>query len=186
LIEIRSLSLDDVRAGSIFPAVFRSSRILRVGRSGRAPELTWKLRLVGQPVEMVRRLGGGTIDSMVELYGPAQELRFVGAFEDGTLIGMLTWKYETWNRMVWLCDIRVREEHRRKGLGARLLEDLKWAAMRQDARGIMLETQNTNAPAVEFYLKEGFRLIGLNSELYGLPDRGPAEIALFFYLSLGD
>jgi len=46
----------------------------------------------------------------------------------------------------------------------------------------MAETQNVNYPAVQFYLRMGFRLCGLDETLYrpGDPHLMPDETALYF------
>ena len=50
------------------------------------------------------------------------------------------------------------------------------------ARCLWLETQNVNYPAVQFYLKMGFRLCGLDETLYQPDDPQllPGEMALYF------
>lgn len=186
LISVRALTKDEVSEMDLFTSGYRSTKYMRLERSGVDPEVSWNLTIAGSRREVVRTLEGDTLDVLVQLYGPAGTLRFLGAFEKDELVGLLTWKLEEWNEMVWLCDIRVRDGHRQKGVGSLLLTDLQWAASRVDARGIMLETQNTNVVAIAFYLSKGFQLVGLNSALYGRPGRANADVALFFYLSLGD
>lgn len=141
--------------------------------------------MVNASGEITRQLDGGSLKAMEELYGTVYPLRFIGSFDEGKLVGLATWKFEEWNSTTFLCDIRVKEAHRNQGIAGRLLEDLQWASMRLDARGILLETQNTNVPAVEFYQKRGFRLVGFNTSTYGEPNRCGVDVALFFFLSLG-
>ena len=184
--DIRALTATELQTHSLFQAEYRTSSFLQIEATGIEPELTWKLARKRAIHEIRRRLDGGSFSSLVELYGPVEELHFIGAFDGTELIGLVTWRLERWNRMVWLCDIRVRPKRQRQGVARRMLENLQWAAMRVDARGIMLETQNTNHPAVQFYLDRGFNLVGLNTHLYGESVGRPADSALFFYLPLGD
>jgi ribosomal protein S18 acetylase RimI-like enzyme len=176
-----------MRSLTLFASEYHSDRYLKVETSGRQPELTWELRSVarGRGRGITRQLDGGSLDALAQLFGPVETLRFIGAFHGEKLVGLLTWKLEKWNQTVWLCDIRVRAEYRRRGIASRLLEDLQWAAVRAEARGIMLETQSANTRAIEFYLAKGFRLVGLNSALYSDRDSPMVEVALFFYRSLG-
>jgi len=173
-----------VRSLEIFPSEYSSRRYLRLEVSGEAPALTWNLEAAERGREATRRLDSGSLDSLIDLYGPAENLRFIGSFDGQELTGLTTWKLERWNQTVWLCDIRVRADRRRQGIAERMLEDLKWAALREGVRGILLETQNTNYPAILFYMAHGFRLVGLNAALYGDERSGPTDVALFFYLSL--
>ena len=177
--------MEEISSLTIFASEYHSDRYLRVETSGTPPDLTWKVRSVARGRGITRRLDGGSLDALAQLFGPVETLRFIGAFHGEKLVGLLIWKLEEWNQTVWLCDIRVRAEYRRRGIASRLLEDLQWAAMRAEARGIMLETQNANTQAIEFYLVKGFRLVGLNSALYSDRDSPMVEVALFFYRSLG-
>jgi len=100
------------------------------------------------------------------------------------LVGLLTWRFDSWNETAWLCDLRVRAEHRERGIGSRLIEDLMWATARLEARGIMLETQTSNVPAVDFYLGRGFQLVGINTAMYTDPKSRNADAALYFWFPL--
>lgn len=186
-IETRSIDLREMRTITIFSSNYRTKHAFRLSVDGDMPPSTWTLDIEERSRAVTRRLGGDSLPSLAELYGPLGQLRFMGAWIDGSLAGLLTWRYDSWNRAVWLCDIRVRSEFRRRGVGARLVEDLTWAAMRENARGIMLETQTMNYPAVRFYLGRAFRLVGFNTALYRNPETPAAgDIALFFWRSLGD
>jgi len=185
LAEIRAISVDEMRTLTIFPSSIRSEGELRLGVSGVDPELTWKLAAVPVARTVVRHLDGDSVDSLADLYGPAEVLRFIGRFDDGGVLdGILTWRYDSWNETAWLCDIRVQEDARRQGIGSRLVQELLWAAVREDARGIMLETQTTNVPAIAFYLGHGFRLVGLNTAMYGEPGDRSADPAIYFWRTL--
>ena len=186
MISRRALTAADLERTKIFASEYRSRTYLEVEESGSEPELQWTLREALAPHELRRRLEGQSVAGLAELYGPREQLKFIGAFEEEDLVGLVTWRWERWNSMVWLCDIRVRDDRRRQGIARRMFEDLQWQAMRLNARGIMLETQNTNHPAVQFYLNLGFQLTGLNTSLYGPIGSELADIALFFYFRLSD
>lgn len=193
LVKTRPLSVEEVHANPIFESTYATSHELRLRESGSEPELTWSLKLSSLPRPITRRLEGESVETLAELYGPPESLRFIGAMAPDapfgfdaekdtreTLVGLLTWRFEEWNETAWLCDIRVEQSHRRQGIGKRLIEDLRWAAARAEARGIMLETQTTNIPAICFYLQLGFRIVGFNSAMYGNPG-GRVDAALFMW-----
>jgi len=196
LVETRSLSVEEIRALRIFASSYATTHELRLQQKGREPELAWSLTQRALPRPITRRLEGDSVETLAELYGPAESLRFIGAMESeapatfgpqeqrtDALVGLLTWRFEAWNETAWLCDIRVRQSHRRRGIGKRLVEDLRWAAARAEARGIMLETQTTNIPAIVFYLGLGFQIVGLNSAMYGNPG-SRVDAALFLWSAL--
>src|SRR5260370_25866720 len=84
----------------------------------------------------------------------------------GEVRGLVTWQKVAWNDTVWLVDIRTRREDRRSGVGSALLENLKSHTATLHARGISVETQINNYPAIRFYRKHGFELSGFNDHLY--------------------
>ena len=62
-----------------------------------------------------------------------------------------------------------------------LLQKAREWAKDQGARGIFLETQDINVPAMRLYEKNGFFLSGIDTMLYyNSPHRG--ETAVFYYL----
>ena len=87
--------------------------------------------------------------------------------------------FEGWNKSVLLQGIFVAPESRGKSIGETLLNEILKFAKSVDSDRVRLETQNTNVPAIEFYLKNGFRFCGFDNSLYdtnSLPD----EIAFYF------
>jgi ribosomal protein S18 acetylase RimI-like enzyme len=95
------------------------------------------------------------------------------------LVGWGEVEFASWNRRATITHLYVRSSHRGKGVGAALVEALLERAELDDARCLWAETQNINYPAVQFYLRMGFRLCGLDDTLYD-PAALPGEVALFF------
>jgi len=179
------MSLEDLRSLEIFASSYRTDRYLRLEMEGGDPAKMWRLVPAQLPRPVTKVLDGGGVQALLELYGEASQLHFVGAVADSELIGLATWRMEHWNHMLWLCDIRVREEKRSHGVGSRLMEALHWSALREDAGGIMLETQNLNLAAIEFYRTRGFEVAGINTRLYPGADRSdPWEVALYMHRGL--
>lgn len=96
------------------------------------------------------------------------------------LLGIASMRFETWNKRAMLRHLYIGAEHRRRGAGRALVERVAAAAGALGARCLWVETQNTNHPAVEFYLGLGFQLCGLDTSLYVIPEDPAAEIGLFF------
>ncbi|HEX6507570.1 MAG TPA: GNAT family N-acetyltransferase [Chloroflexota bacterium] len=126
----------------------------------------------------------GAVDDWLSSYSEALSLdsvRFAGAFADERLVGLATWATQEWNNCLWLVDIRVRGNTQRGGAGTRLIEMVKDEARRTTARGIRVETQTTNMPAIRFYLACGFRITGFDDHLYSNRDLDEQEIGLFLF-----
>ena len=67
---------------------------------------------------------------------------------------------------VWhLMDVAVANDHRRQGMGTRLVGSFV-AAAEASAKGVLLEVRRTNAPAVALYEAQGFTTIGVRSRYY--------------------
>ena len=103
---------------------------------------------------------------------------------DGTLAGLATVQYQEWNRSVLITGIFVACASKKQGIGHTFMELISSYARTKSARCLLLETQNTNVPAIGFYSKEGFALCGINTALYD-PDQVKAgEVALYFTRAL--
>ncbi len=87
--------------------------------------------------------------------------------------------FEEWNKSVLLQGIFVLPESKGKSIGKTLLNEILEFAKSVDSDRIRLETQNTNVPAIEFYLKNGFHFCGFDNSLYD-ENLFPDEIAFYF------
>jgi ribosomal protein S18 acetylase RimI-like enzyme len=83
---------------------------------------------------------------------------------------------------VW--ELSVDENHRRKGLGTLLMNHAVKVAKERGVRMLVLETQSCNVPAISFYLKFGFVLVGLDVAAYSNEDIERKEVRLEFGLKL--
>ena len=98
---------------------------------------------------------------------------------DGTIAGVASLNYEGWNRRAVVSHLYVDAAARRRGIGSRLLQELRMRANVFGARSLFVETQNVNLPAIRFYERNGFTLVGLDISLYVARD-APGETALYF------
>jgi len=65
-----------------------------------------------------------------------------------------------------LYSIAVDGERRSEGLGRRLLADAEALAIRRKQRVLRLEVREDNLPAIRFYERRGYRLIGRYDRYY--------------------
>jgi len=74
-----------------------------------------------------------------------------------------------WNRLAWVWDITVDVAERGKGYGRALLQGMVAAAHDMGARVLMdFDRPETNA-LVELYLRNGFRVCGMNDRWFDDP-----------------
>lgn len=84
-------------------------------------------------------------------------------------------------KYMYLYDLKVSAAVRGKGVGTKLIERAKALALERGYRGIYVIAQDNNLGACLFYLKNGFRLGGLDTEVYkGTAQEGKRDI--IFYL----
>ena len=76
---------------------------------------------------------------------------------DGSIIGgLLGGTYWGW---MYIDILWVREDHRRHGIGSRLLTDAEKEAVRRGCHHVHVDTMSWQAPA--FYQKHGYEVIGV-------------------------
>jgi GNAT superfamily N-acetyltransferase len=114
---------------------------------------------------------------------------FLGAFLGGRRVGGAAVAYDSPDvRMLegrrdlgLLWDIRVAQEARRQGVGAALFRAAEAWALARGCRELKVETQNTNAPACNFYARQGCRLRAGHPGAY---PEAPHEIQLLWFKDL--
>lgn len=94
---------------------------------------------------------------------------------DGVPIGYIRFLEQATSAAVWVLDLVVDAEARRKGVAASLIQYLEqWALARQN-RQIFIEMSSKNHPAINLAKKMGFEFSGYNDHYYATHD-----VALFF------
>ncbi len=88
-------------------------------------------------------------------------------------------RFEEWNRRAVIAHLYIDARARGQGIGTRLVQELRALAIEHGARQLFVETQNVNFPAVRFYERNGFTLVGLDTSLY----EDASEMALFLAIS---
>ena len=105
---------------------------------------------------------------------------FLGAYDGDACVGLAVLK-EGFFRYMYLYDLKVNAAYRGTGAGKKLIEAAREVALAKGYRGLYTQGQDNNLAACLFYLKCGFRIGGLDTEVYrGTSQEGKADI--LFYL----
>lgn len=89
-------------------------------------------------------------------FGPDKIFDFYVADHGGEILGIALYytKYSTWKgRCLFLEDIIVSEQHRRKGIGELLFKQVVEAAEKAGVKRLEWQVLDWNKPAIEFYKK---------------------------------
>ena len=92
------------------------------------------------------------------------------AYWENEMVGWIICSIREWNNSCYIENILVSVKFRGKKIGKALIGAAREYARKVGCRLIELETQNTNYPAIQFYLKQGFVISGLNLKLYNKID----------------
>ena len=108
-----------------------------------------------------------------------------GAFDGETLAGVFEGSPEAWHNVFRISNILVQPEYRRRGVGQMLMDSmLDFVRRNTRVRGVILETQTCNAPAIRFYRKNGFRLSRIDIREYSNEDVEKREVRIDLFLPL--
>src|SRR6266566_5554166 len=100
------------------------------------------------------------------------------ALADGQVAGVVLLKVEEWRSITRIEDIIVGRQFRRYGIGSLLLNCASDWARKRGCWAIVLETQNVNYPAIQFYLRNGLEVWSINQHFYP-PGSVEHEVAIF-------
>ena len=100
------------------------------------------------------------------VFGDPSRGRYFVAEAEGRVIAslLITYEWSDWRdgNVWWIQSVYVRPEHRRRGVYARMYEELKGRALAEGSvRGIRLYVDRRNTPAQEVY-----RRCGMNGDHY--------------------
>ena len=96
----------------------------------------------------------------------------------GKEIGLLCVGKQTWNNLLRVWDLYIDNNFQRRGLGTQLLQFAGERAKILKVRGIILECQSSNYPAIQFYQTNGFVLTGFDLICYSNTDIEKHEVRL--------
>ena len=83
------------------------------------------------------------------------------------------------NAILW--DIRVDERYQRQGIASMLLNKSIEYSRKMKCNSLLIETQNNNPKAINFYTKNKAYLVEINKEVY---EKQPTEIQLIFKIDI--
>lgn len=107
---------------------------------------------------------------------------FIGAYDGDKCVGLAIMQ-DDWMKYMYLYDLKVDKAYRSQGAGHALMEKAKEVAAQRGYLGIYTQGQDNNLAACRFYIKSGFRIGGLNTNIYkGTSQEGKSDI--IFYLDL--
>ncbi|NLW21838.1 MAG: GNAT family N-acetyltransferase [Tissierellia bacterium] len=98
--------------------------------------------------------------------------------EEGNPIGYLEIDREAWNNRIRITELLILEGYRNLGYGTILMDKAKDIAKNSGFREIVLETQSCNYKAINFYLKHGFKVNGIDLSCYSNEDIDKKEVRL--------
>ena len=105
---------------------------------------------------------------------------FISAYHNGKCVGLAILQ-DAWFRYMYLYDLKVSKDYRRKGVASALIEKAKEICKSRNYNGIYTIGQDNNVAACLFYINKGFRIGGLDTNVYsGTNQEGKADI--IFYL----
>lgn len=100
------------------------------------------------------------------------------ALVDGKIAGAILLNIDEARSVVHIQDMIVGRQYRRYGVGSLLISCASDWARNHECWAIVLETQNTNYPAIQFYLRNGLEIWSINRSFYP-PGEYAHEVAIF-------
>jgi len=140
----------------------------------------WEVKLVLEalPKPIEKQFEGGLFQDFVD------EPRVFAAELEGKQVGWIELGFQKWNNRMRIWELLVKEEFRRKEIGTLLVDYAVKLSKERRARMLVVETQSCNIPAINFYLKAGFQLIGFDIAAYSNEDIERKEVRLEFGLKI--
>lgn len=103
-----------------------------------------------------------------------------GVLVNDELVAAIETDQELWSNRLRITELWVADKYQKRGIGHGLIQMAKEQARRERRRAIILETQSCNVNAIDFYLHEGFTLIGMDTCCYRNNDLQRKEVRLEF------
>lgn len=108
-----------------------------------------------------------------------KEYVFVGAYDGAVCIGLAILKHQ-WNQYLYLHDLKVNSAYRGQHIATKMIQTAYEYAKEHGYRGIWTIGQDNNLAACLFYVNNGFRIGGLDTDVYmGTKQEGKSDI--YFY-----
>ena len=112
-------------------------------------------------------------------YDAMKDSIFLGAYDEDRCIGLAILQPGFFKYM-YLYDLKVNREYRRRQVGTLLIQEAKKTAKQNGYCGVFLHAQDNNPGACLFYLRSGFRIGGLDTDVYRhTKQEGKADILFY-------
>ena len=109
----------------------------------------------------------------------AENSIFLGAYDGDTCIGLAILRH-SWKKYLYLYDLKVNSAYRGRHIGSLLIDAAKSISREHGYRGIYTQGQDNNLAACLFYVKSGFRIGGLDTDVYtGTSQEGKADVLFY-------
>ncbi len=178
-VDIRPLKLPDLLAVTRLMTGYTSQEKYVVERRETPTRFSLSLRL--EPLAQPYTRQFTTDPETMAIYRDLLRGKYAfGAYMGEQLTAVALAEMHLWNRTFWLWEFHVSPAYQRQGIGRRLMEFVCAQAYEAGARLVLVETQNTNVPAIRFYRALGFAIEGVDVSYYD-PENSEAgdEIAIF-------
>ncbi len=157
-------------------------RYLELERSGTEQEPTFSLRWregVARDV-LYDTLTVGSLRDALKKHTDA----FFVAELDGKITGYLMIVKPRFTNAAEITDVAVHRSARRSGVGRALVDAAVAWARDRDLRAVWVEPQGEAGGPIDFYLKVGFRISGINERWNTNEDDGDGQQTIYMYLEL--
>lgn len=103
----------------------------------------------------------------------------LGAYRNQQCIGLAILQH-TWNEYLYLYDLKVDAAYRSKQVGSLLIKKAKEISKENHYLGLFTQGQDNNLGACLFYLKNGFKIGGIDTLVYtGTKQEGKIDILFY-------
>ena len=104
----------------------------------------------------------------------------IGAYSEDKCVGLAIFEYN-WSKYLFLYDLKVNRSFRKKGVATELIKAGQKYGKEYGYKGIYTIGQDNNLGACKFYLKQGFKIGGLNTHSYRHTSQA-GKYDIYFYL----
>lgn len=117
-------------------------------------------------------------DTLYQEYWQNCEAYAVCDDDTNEILGYVEIASDEWNNRLRMTQLLVNENARGTGAGKFMVNFVKDIAREREYRIIVLEAQNYNIPAIDFYRSQGFKFCGGNVYFYSNEDVEDDEVML--------
>lgn len=90
---------------------------------------------------------------------------FIGAYDSGKCVGLAILQ-DAWFQYMYLYDLKVSKDYRKMGIASAMMQKAKEVCKAHGYAGIYTQGQDNNLAACLFYIKTGFHIGGLDTNVY--------------------